>query len=58
MLLGNLLKICGEDEKERNGEIRIKIADNAFEQKDYSFCSNVCNQLMEDRYKRAWVVCK
>ncbi|XP_057309196.1 NBAS subunit of NRZ tethering complex-like [Hydractinia symbiolongicarpus] len=56
--IGDLLKICGEDTKERYGKIRIKIAVEAFENQDYLFTSALCHRLTDDGYEPAWEICR
>ncbi|XP_066930912.1 NBAS subunit of NRZ tethering complex-like [Clytia hemisphaerica] len=56
--LSNLLQICGHDNKERIGQVNIKIAESAFEHKDYTYAGIVCVQLVDDNYSNAWYICR
>ena len=56
--LGELLKICGEDHHERIGQIKLKIAEMAFENGDYNCCAPICHQLVEQKYGPSWNICR
>ena len=56
--LGELLKICGEDQHERIGQIKLKIAEAAFENGDYDYCAPICHQLVEQKYELSWSICR
>ncbi|XP_041364061.1 neuroblastoma-amplified sequence-like isoform X2 [Gigantopelta aegis] len=55
--LGHLLKISGETEAERDGNVLSILAEAAIKAKDYQFATDCCHRLMDTSFGPAWSVC-
>lgn len=55
--LAYLLRVCGNNKKEREGKVLSLVASTAFSAKDYDTCVNVCKRLIEGGHEEGWKVC-
>ncbi|XP_054277597.1 NBAS subunit of NRZ tethering complex-like isoform X1 [Macrosteles quadrilineatus] len=55
--LAHKLRICGNDSRLREGTILLRVANIAFQAKDYRQCAEVCQQLMDRRHAVGWEAC-
>ncbi|KAG8254247.1 hypothetical protein J6590_011944 [Homalodisca vitripennis] len=54
--LAHKLRICGKDSRQREGTILVRVANIAFEARDYQHCAEICQQLMERRHAIGWEI--
>ncbi|NWX96029.1 NBAS protein, partial [Nothoprocta ornata] len=55
--LANLLRIAGDDQIERKGQVLILLAEQALSFQDYKAASMHCQELMATGYSKSWEVC-
>ncbi|NXA37259.1 NBAS protein, partial [Eudromia elegans] len=55
--LANLLRIAGDDQMERKGQVLILLVEQALSFQDYKAASMHCQELMATGYSRSWEVC-
>ncbi|NXG33710.1 NBAS protein, partial [Dromaius novaehollandiae] len=55
--LANLLRIAGDDQMERKGQVLILLVEQALSFQDYKAASMHCQELMATGYSKSWEVC-
>uniref|UniRef100_A0A8B9PRA0 NBAS subunit of NRZ tethering complex n=1 Tax=Apteryx owenii TaxID=8824 RepID=A0A8B9PRA0_APTOW len=55
--LANLLRIAGDDQMERKGQVLILLVEQALSFQDYKAASMHCQELMATGYAKSWEVC-
>ncbi|XP_041464544.1 neuroblastoma-amplified sequence-like [Lytechinus variegatus] len=56
--LAKLLRVCGDNEKERQGKVLVLVSRAALQGNDYKTAWNVNKRLVSDGYGPAWEVCR
>ncbi|XP_074751723.1 NBAS subunit of NRZ tethering complex isoform X3 [Athene noctua] len=55
--LANLLRVAGDDQMERKGQVLILLVEQALSFQDYKAASMHCQELMATGYSKSWEVC-
>ncbi|XP_048153364.1 NBAS subunit of NRZ tethering complex isoform X3 [Corvus hawaiiensis] len=55
--LANLLRVAGDDQMERKGQVLILLVEQALSFQDYKAASMHCQELMDTDYSKSWEVC-
>ncbi|XP_031466852.1 neuroblastoma-amplified sequence [Phasianus colchicus] len=55
--LANLLRVAGDDQVERKGQVLILLVEQALSFQDYKAASMHCQELMTAGYAKSWEVC-
>uniref|UniRef100_A0A8V0XHN5 NBAS subunit of NRZ tethering complex n=1 Tax=Gallus gallus TaxID=9031 RepID=A0A8V0XHN5_CHICK len=55
--LANLLRVAGDDQMERKGQVLILLVEQALSFQDYKAASMHCQELMTAGYAKSWEVC-
>ncbi|KAF4801091.1 Neuroblastoma-amplified sequence [Turdus rufiventris] len=55
--LANLLRVAGDDQMERKGQVLILLVEHALSFQDYKAASMHCQELMATGYSKSWEVC-
>ncbi|XP_032999018.1 neuroblastoma-amplified sequence isoform X1 [Lacerta agilis] len=55
--LANLLKVAGDDQMERKGQVLILLVEQALQFQDYKAANMHCQELMASGYTNSWEVC-
>ncbi|XP_041345112.1 neuroblastoma-amplified sequence isoform X2 [Pyrgilauda ruficollis] len=55
--LANLLRVAGDDQTERKGQVLILLVEQALSFQDYKAASMHCQELMAAGYSKSWEVC-
>ncbi|XP_039190737.1 neuroblastoma-amplified sequence isoform X2 [Crotalus tigris] len=55
--LANLLKVAGDDQMERKGQVLILLVEQALKYQDYKAANMHCQELMASGYSKSWEVC-
>uniref|UniRef100_A0A8B9IYF2 NBAS subunit of NRZ tethering complex n=1 Tax=Amazona collaria TaxID=241587 RepID=A0A8B9IYF2_9PSIT len=55
--LANLLRVAGDDQMERKGQVLILLVEQALSFQDYKAASMHCQELMAAGYSKSWEVC-
>ncbi|XP_068534724.1 NBAS subunit of NRZ tethering complex isoform X3 [Anas acuta] len=55
--LANLLRVAGDDQMERKGQVLILLVEQALSFQDYKAASMHCQELMTAGYSKSWEVC-
>ncbi|XP_061316824.1 NBAS subunit of NRZ tethering complex isoform X3 [Pezoporus flaviventris] len=55
--LANLLRVAGDDQMERKGQVLILLVEQALGFQDYKAASMHCQELMAAGYSKSWEVC-
>ncbi|XP_064002508.1 NBAS subunit of NRZ tethering complex isoform X2 [Pogoniulus pusillus] len=55
--LANLLRVAGDDQMERKGQVLILLVEQALSFQDYKAASMHCQELMSAGYSKSWEVC-
>ncbi|XP_067324768.1 NBAS subunit of NRZ tethering complex isoform X1 [Anolis sagrei] len=55
--LANLLKVAGDDQMERKGQVLILLVEQALRLQDYKAANMHCQELMASGYTKSWDVC-
>uniref|UniRef100_A0A803TSU4 NBAS subunit of NRZ tethering complex n=1 Tax=Anolis carolinensis TaxID=28377 RepID=A0A803TSU4_ANOCA len=55
--LANLLKVAGDDQMERKGQVLILLVEQALRFQDYKSANMHCQELMASGYTKSWDVC-
>uniref|UniRef100_A0A8D2MV11 NBAS subunit of NRZ tethering complex n=1 Tax=Zonotrichia albicollis TaxID=44394 RepID=A0A8D2MV11_ZONAL len=55
--LANLLRVAGDDQMERRGQVLILLVEQALSFQDYKAASMHCQELMATGYSKSWEVC-
>ncbi|KAJ6653763.1 hypothetical protein lerEdw1_008735 [Lerista edwardsae] len=55
--LANLLRVAGDDQKERKGQVLILLVEQALQFQDYKAANMHCQELMASGYTESWEVC-
>ncbi|KAM6458959.1 NBAS subunit of NRZ tethering complex isoform 2-T2 [Liasis olivaceus] len=55
--LANLLKVAGDDQMERKGQVLILLVEQALKFQDYKAANMHCQELMASGYSKSWEVC-
>ncbi|KAK4823567.1 hypothetical protein QYF61_003571 [Mycteria americana] len=55
--LANLLRVAGDDQMERKGQVLILLVEQALSFQDYKAASMHCQELMATGYCKSWEVC-
>ncbi|XP_063170753.1 NBAS subunit of NRZ tethering complex [Candoia aspera] len=55
--LANLLKVAGDDQMERKGQVLILLVEQALQYQDYKAANMHCQELMASGYSKSWEVC-
>ncbi|XP_035176436.1 neuroblastoma-amplified sequence isoform X2 [Oxyura jamaicensis] len=55
--LANLLRVAGDDQMERKGQVLILLVEQALSFQDYKAASMHCQELMTAGYPKSWEVC-
>ncbi|XP_026530082.1 neuroblastoma-amplified sequence [Notechis scutatus] len=55
--LANLLKVAGDDQMERKGQVLILLVEQALKYHDYKAANMHCQELMASGYSKSWEVC-
>uniref|UniRef100_A0A670I1X9 NBAS subunit of NRZ tethering complex n=1 Tax=Podarcis muralis TaxID=64176 RepID=A0A670I1X9_PODMU len=55
--LANLLKVAGDDQMERKGQVLILLVEQALQFQDYKAANMHCQELMASGYSNSWEVC-
>uniref|UniRef100_A0A8D2IZ58 NBAS subunit of NRZ tethering complex n=1 Tax=Varanus komodoensis TaxID=61221 RepID=A0A8D2IZ58_VARKO len=55
--LANLLKVAGDDQIERKGQVLILLVEQALQFEDYKAANMHCQELMASGYSKSWEVC-
>ncbi|KAJ7341060.1 hypothetical protein JRQ81_004751, partial [Phrynocephalus forsythii] len=55
--LANLLKVAGDDQMERKGQVLILLVEQALKFQDYKAANMHCQELMASGYLKSWDVC-
>ncbi|XP_066851051.1 NBAS subunit of NRZ tethering complex isoform X3 [Anser cygnoides] len=55
--LANLLRVAGDDQTERKGQVLILLVEQALSFQDYKAASMHCQELMTAGYSKSWEVC-
>ncbi|XP_066468045.1 NBAS subunit of NRZ tethering complex isoform X2 [Tiliqua scincoides] len=55
--LANLLRVAGDDQKERKGQVLILLVEQALQFQDYKAANMHCQELMASGYSKSWEVC-
>ncbi|XP_059585522.1 NBAS subunit of NRZ tethering complex isoform X2 [Alligator mississippiensis] len=55
--LANLLRVAGDDQMERKGQVLILLVEQALHFQDYKSASMHCQELMATGYSKSWEVC-
>ncbi|KAM3855647.1 NBAS subunit of NRZ tethering complex isoform 2-T2 [Vipera latastei] len=55
--LANLLKVAGDDQMERKGQVLILLVEQALKHQDYKAANMHCQELMASGYSKSWEVC-
>eukprot|EP00057_Strongylocentrotus_purpuratus_P023613 XP_011678087.1 PREDICTED: neuroblastoma-amplified sequence [Strongylocentrotus purpuratus] len=56
--LAKLLRVCGDNEKERQGKVQVLVSRAALQASDYKTAWDVNKRLVSDSYGPAWEVCR
>ncbi|PNF41038.1 hypothetical protein B7P43_G08226, partial [Cryptotermes secundus] len=54
--LADKLHVCGNDERQREGQVLVLIAEAALKVEDYHFCAEICQQLITKSHTIGWQV--
>ncbi|KAM9016498.1 NBAS subunit of NRZ tethering complex isoform 2-T2 [Ara ararauna] len=55
--LANLLRVAGDDQMERKGQVLVLLVEQALSLQDYKAASMHCQELMAAGYSKSWEVC-
>ncbi|XP_068793258.1 NBAS subunit of NRZ tethering complex isoform X1 [Struthio camelus] len=55
--LANLLRVAGDDQMERKGQVLVLLVEQALSFQDYKAASMHCQELMATGYSKSWEVC-
>ncbi|KAM9563343.1 NBAS subunit of NRZ tethering complex isoform 2-T2 [Guaruba guarouba] len=55
--LANLLRVAGDDQMERKGQVLVLLVEQALSFQDYKAASMHCQELMAAGYSKSWEVC-
>ncbi|XP_053141424.1 NBAS subunit of NRZ tethering complex isoform X2 [Hemicordylus capensis] len=55
--LANLLRVAGDDQMERKGQVLILLVEQALKFQDYKAANMHCQELMASGYSKSWEIC-